>query len=192
MYLLYKIYRRLKQTFATIFHKHLFNVSGEKVVIHPGVFILGYRFIELGDSVVINGKCIITIWDSFNGNNYEPSFKIGSRTTIGDFAHITCINKISIDSDVMIGKFVTITDHSHGKTRDLTKEDLKDNPDKRKLVSNGEVMIKKNVWIGDKVTVLPGVTIGEGAIIGANSVVTKDVEPYTIVAGSPASLIQKV
>ncbi len=52
------------------------------------------------------------------------------------------------------------------------------------------VVIGKDVWIGANVIVLPGRTIGEGAVVGAASVVTKDVEPYTIVAGNPAKLIR--
>ena len=53
------------------------------------------------------------------------------------------------------------------------------------------VVIGSNVWIGGSVCVMPGVTIGDGAIVGSRSVVTKDVEPYTIVAGSPAKVIRK-
>ena len=53
-------------------------------------------------------------------------------------------------------------------------------------------MVEKNVWIGDKATVLPGVSIGEGAIIAANAVVTKDVPAYTVVAGCPAKAIKRI
>ena len=53
------------------------------------------------------------------------------------------------------------------------------------------VFIKDNVWIGTRVTVLSGVTIGEGAVVGANSLVTKDVPPYSLVAGVPARVIKE-
>ena len=55
----------------------------------------------------------------------------------------------------------------------------------------GDTVIGNDVWIGEKVTILPGVHIGDGAIIGACSVVTKNVEPYTIVGGNPAKVIRK-
>ncbi len=55
----------------------------------------------------------------------------------------------------------------------------------------GDTVIGNDVWIGNSVTFLPGVKVGDGAIIGANSVVTKDVEPYTIIAGNPAKIIRK-
>lgn len=57
--------------------------------------------------------------------------------------------------------------------------------------SKGDTIIGNDVWLGYNALIMPGVKIGDGAIIGANSVVTKDVEPYTIVGGNPAKLIRK-
>lgn len=54
------------------------------------------------------------------------------------------------------------------------------------------VHIGKNVWIGSNSTVLPGITIGENAVVGAGSVVTKDVPPMTVVAGNPARIIKEI
>lgn len=59
------------------------------------------------------------------------------------------------------------------------------------MVSKGPVIIGKNVWIGDKATILPGVTIGEGAVIAANSVVSKNVPPFSVVGGIPARIIKQ-
>ena len=59
-------------------------------------------------------------------------------------------------------------------------------------VRNGPITIENDVWLGTGVVVLPNVSIGEGAVVGANSVVSKDVRPYTIVGGSPARLISEV
>ena len=61
----------------------------------------------------------------------------------------------------------------------------------RPVVSKGSVIIGNNVWIGDKATILPNVTIGDGAVIAANSVVTKDVPAYSVVAGNPAKVIKE-
>ncbi|GEA50298.1 antibiotic acetyltransferase [Vibrio inusitatus NBRC 102082] len=58
-------------------------------------------------------------------------------------------------------------------------------------VSKGDTHIADGVWIGMRAMIMPGITIGEGAVIAANSVVTKDVEPYSIVAGSPAKLVKR-
>lgn len=64
-------------------------------------------------------------------------------------------------------------------------------PHKDDLPLKGDTVVGNDVWIGQNVTVLPGVHIGDGAIIGLNSVVTKDVAPYTVVAGNPARFIRK-
>jgi virginiamycin A acetyltransferase len=57
--------------------------------------------------------------------------------------------------------------------------------------SKGDTVIGNDVWFGNSVTIMPGIKIGDGAIIGTNSVVTKDVEPYSIIGGNPAQLIRK-
>lgn len=59
-------------------------------------------------------------------------------------------------------------------------------------LSGKPIILKKNAWIAAKATILPGVTVGEGAVVAAAAVVTKDVEPYTIVGGNPAKLIKRI
>ncbi len=63
---------------------------------------------------------------------------------------------------------------------------------KERLCKEGRIVIANDVWIGANVTILPGVHVGECAVIGAGSVVTKDVEPYTIVAGNPAKVLRRM
>ena len=71
-------------------------------------------------------------------------------------------------------------------------ENLKLPPLERNLNSIGKIIIGNNVWIGDKVTILANVTIGQGAVIAANSVITKSVPPYSVAAGNPAKIIKTV
>ncbi|ELQ2337068.1 hypothetical protein QTG67_003159 [Vibrio vulnificus] len=97
---------------------------------------------------------------------------MGSNVSINYNCHIACINHIKIGDNVLIASRVYISDHSHGKA---DYSDIYVPPSKRKIVSKGPVIIEDDVWIGEAVSVLPGVTIGRGAIIGANSVVAKDI-----------------
>ena len=90
---------------------------------------------------------------------------------------------------MLTGKWVTITDNSHGN---VTVENLILPPANREVLSKGKVKIGKNVWIGDKASIMPGVKIGDGVIVGANSVVTKDIPSYCLVAGNPARIIKKL
>lgn len=118
----------------------------------------------------------------------HPEIFIGNGVSIGAFNHITCTNRIVFGDGVLTGKFVTITDNSHGNTDNAS---LHIRPNDRDVVSKGPVIIGKNVWIGDKATILPGVTVGEGAVVAANAVVTKDVPAFSVVGGNPARILKQ-
>lgn len=167
--------------YSTYDHPHML------LAIKP-VTLIGPERIKLGESVQIGQYSTISTW---SGNEEADGVKllINDNVTIGSFAHITATNKIVIEEGVLIGKYVTITDNSHGETNGKEKNIL---PIERTLYCKGTVLICKNVWLGDKVTVLPGVCIGEGAIIGSNSVVTKDIPPYSVACGIPAKVIKEI
>lgn len=147
------------------------------------VNITGAEHISIGQNTVIGRETILQAWDCFKGQTFTPSITIGDDCHIGQYGHITAIGSVIIEDGVMTGRRILITDNSHGGINDSIKGVM---PGKRPLVSKGDVRICKNAWLGNNVVVLSGVTIGEGAIIGANAVVTKDVAPYTVVAGIPA------
>ncbi|MFS1953052.1 DapH/DapD/GlmU-related protein [Vibrio breoganii] len=116
--------------------------------------------------------------------------KIGSNCQINDGVHIAAIESITIGNDVLIASRVFITDHQHGSYSGIPHSNASEPVNKRKL-SSDPVLIGNNVWIGEGVVILPGITISEDSIVGANSVVTKDVDKGTIVAGNPARVIKK-
>lgn len=162
-------------------------------VCHPTVrfehlgLLKGADYITIGqDSNILQGT-YLTAWDSFFKQSFEPEVSIGRDCHIGAYNHITCVNKIVIGDGFVSGKWVTITDNSHGDT-DLNSLTIP--VSKRPIVSKGPVIIGKNVWIGDKATILPGVTIGDGVVVAANSVVTKDVPSYCVVGGNPAKILR--
>ena len=168
--------------------------SNECWVGYPVNKILGCKYITVGKGTRFGKYLVLTAWDKFHTYNgiiksYNPSINIGSNCNFGDYLHITCINKIQIGNYVLTGRWVTITDNSHG-TSDYAN--LQIPPNLRTLSSKGPVIIEDDVWIGDKATILPGVTIGKGSVIAANSVVTKDVPSYCIVGGNPAKIIKKI
>lgn len=101
----------------------------------------------------------------------------------------TAINKIIIGDNLLTGKWVTISDNNHGETE---WNSLHQEPLSRPVVSKGAIVIGSNVWIGEKATILSGVTIGDGAVVAANAVVAKDVPPYSVVGGIPAKIIKQV
>ena len=119
--------------------------------------------------------------------------KIGARTFIGKSTLIAAVG-ISVGDDVLISWGVTIVDHdSHAIRFEDRKNDVIEWGQGRKDWSNvpmDKVMIRDKVWIGFGATILKGVKIGEGAVVAAQSVVTKDVESHTVVAGNPAHFIR--
>ncbi len=157
----------------------------KKVWIMPSVVLINPKNILLGENVRISRSSTLSTWTP----NTIPQLYIGSNSCIGECAHITAINKVFIGDNVLIGKYVTITDNSHGIS-DLHNCEVP--PLSRKLFSKGQTVINDNVWIGDKVTILPGVSIGRGSIIGANSVVTSNIPDYCVACGNPAKIVKQM
>lgn len=154
----------------------------------PLNLIKGAKYFSIGGKTKFGKHSILTAWDSYENDTFSPEVKIGENCSFGDHLHLTCIKRIIIGNGVLTGRWVTISDNNHGKTDYDTLRIL---PSKRRLTSKGAVEIENNVWIGDKATILSGVKIGEGTVVAANSVVTKDIPSYSIVAGNPAKIIKQ-
>ena len=104
--------------------------------------------------------------------------------SVGITGTLDCIHKITIEKDVFSGHDVMLLTGSH---------DYTEFGDERKKASDGgAIYIKEGVWLASKCMILGGVTIGEHSVIGAGSVVTHDVPPYTLVAGNPAKIIKQI
>jgi maltose O-acetyltransferase len=101
---------------------------------------------------------------------------LGRNVVIGAYAHIAADGGVSIGDNSMLASAVQITSSTH---------DYHVRPYRSKRV-DAPVVIGANVWIGAGAIVLPGVTVGDDSVIGAGSVVTRDVPPGTVVAGAPA------
>lgn len=148
----------------------------------------GEKYFSIGKGTSFGKMAVLTAWDKYEGESFVPDVKIGENCDFGDYLHLTCINQITIGNNVLTGRWVTISDNGHGDTDYNT---LLIRPQNRKLSCKGPVEIGNNVWIGDKASILSGVNIGEGAVIAANAVVTKNVPSYSIVAGNPAKIIKR-
>lgn len=118
--------------------------------------------------------------------------KIGKNVQINDNVHIAAAHSISIGNNTLIASKVFISDHNHGNYggTSIPHDAPTTVPIERKLLVK-PVVIGDNVWIGEFVSVLPGVTIGEGSVIGTMSVVNKDIPPFCIAVGSPAKVIKR-
>lgn len=117
----------------------------------------------------------------------KPKLTFGKNCQVNDYVHIGCVESIEIGDDVLIASKVFITDHNHGDLEEHS--DFLLSPIERKLISNN-VRIGNKSWIGESVMILPGVSIGKGCIIGAGSIVTKNIPDFSVAVGNPAKVIK--
>lgn len=116
---------------------------------------------------------------------FEPEIRIGNNVTATADLQISAIKSIIIEDDVMFASNIFVGDHQHGFQN--ASIPYKYQP----IWKVSPITIKKGCWIGQNVIIMPGVTIGEYSIIGANSLVNRDIPSRCIAAGSPASVIKK-
>jgi len=174
-----KILNKIKSLIA----KSKIDKLGKNSKIHCLIFKRKVgAFINIGDDCLINGRLVTET------NNSK--IKISSNVFIGGNTILDCLNEIKICENVLISYECILTDHdSHSIISEDRRMDLEKFQAKKmnwRDVKNEPILIKKNSWIGMRSIILKGVVIGEGAIVAAGSVVTKDVPDYTLVAGNPA------
>ena len=151
-------------------------------------WVQGKGDIILGDNVLIDGLCTFTFASRFvdrpvlevgdgTGIGHNCSFSVGKRITIGRNCGITPGCWIMDSSGHPVDATERIADKTTNSWKPPSDDDVR------------EVVIGDNVWIGQRSIIFPGVTIGEGSIISAGSVVRLQVPPYSLVAGNPAKII---
>jgi acetyltransferase-like isoleucine patch superfamily enzyme len=168
-------------------HSARFAVCGNAALIREPRKIIGGRYISVGTGFDVFPGLRIEAIDRHLGKQFSPAITIGDNVSINYDCHIGCVNQIVIGNDVLLASRVYISDHSHGSP---DYGDIEVPPSHRLVYSKGPVTIEDGAWIGEGACVLPGVRVGKHAIVGANAVVTRDVAPFTIVAGSPARQIR--
>lgn len=156
---------------------------GKRFTLSKMPYVVGHTQIYIGDDVNFFGKV-----DIFSGRIFDkPSLIIHNRVDIGHNVAFIVNKEIVIEDDVNIASGVTFMDtDAHPRNATERIADLPPHPEEIR-----PVRICKNAWIGGGSFILKGVTIGEGAIIGANSVVVTDIAPYSVAMGNPARVVFK-
>ena len=131
--------------------------------------------IELGSQILLGRNTILSC--------NKSEIKVGNFVSIGPFCFLVSKSLISIGSNVSIGSGSHLMGGGH-------KFDDPNMPVIRQERTSKGIIVGDNAWIGSQAVILDGVTLGEGCIVGAGAVVTKDLPPYTIAAGIPAKVIR--
>jgi maltose O-acetyltransferase len=134
-----------------------------------------------GGTFIVGADTHIRRFVSFNVDGH---IEIGNQVVLSNGTYIHCAERVTIDDMTIIGEYSTIADSAHVRT----PEDVP----VQQVVSSAPVTMGRNVWLGPKCTIIAGVTIGDMAFVGANSVVTRSVEPWWLVAGVPAKPIRRL
>jgi acetyltransferase-like isoleucine patch superfamily enzyme len=146
------------------------------------IHALSKRGVRFGDRTTVGAYALIRP-SSYYGGGIGEGMTVGDNSNIGPFAYIGCSGLVTIGKNVMMGPRVGIYAENHNFSR-------VDIPMKHQGVTHGFVEIGDDCWIGANSVILSNVRIGQGAIVSAGSVVTKDVPPLGIVAGVPAKLVR--
>ncbi|MGZ3494522.1 MAG: acyltransferase [Thermodesulfobacteriota bacterium] len=167
---------------ANIKNRFLFGAYGKDVYIEPGVVINRPRFVHMGNHVRIKRNTSINLHPK-DKKSKEILLFIGDNVIISESCFISACNHLVIEENVGISPNVMIIDNSR-KPGDISL------PSKEQKVESGYVRIGADSWIAYGACVLPNVTIGKHCIIGALSVVNKDIPPYSVAVGSPAKVVK--
>lgn len=143
------------------------------------------RYISLGRGTRIREHSWISAIPQYAGVRFEPRLEVGEDVYIGRYVCITCTGHMWIGDGVVLSEHVYIADSAHGI-------DPRGGPIMRQpLITRGPVRIGAGSFIGYGARILPGVTLGEHCVVGANSVVTRSFGAFSMVAGAPAKLIKR-
>jgi lipopolysaccharide O-acetyltransferase len=127
---------------------------------------------------------------TYAGQPHSPRLLLGNDINLSDSVHIACLHRIHVGDGLLAGSHVLISDHTHGIYSGPGQSPPDTLPSARPLHSAGDITIGHNVWLGDNVCVLAGATIGDGAIIGANSIVRGAIPSATVAVGAPARVVR--
>ena len=181
------------KAFLKVLYTYIFNFSkvirfkkfGKGSFIGKQLITYGScKNIEIGNNVRIGRYSRLSAYRAKTGES-EGKIIIKDGCYIGDHFRILTASKVELEENVLIASCVVIMGENHSMDPENPI------PYKHQPLAPAPVTIKEGAWIGENVSILPGVTVGKRSIIGTGAVVTKDVPDYSIAVGNPARIIKK-
>jgi acetyltransferase-like isoleucine patch superfamily enzyme len=183
LWTVFRIVERALLLVHTLIARPRFAAWGGRSRLGLGAMLEGPELVEVGADVAIGRHAWLNAVD--DRGDGKPTLRIADGTYIGRFAHINAWREVTIGNNVLIADRVFISDASHNFDDPAAPIRLQGDS------FIGAVELKEGCWIGVGAVILPGVTIGKNAVVGANAVVTKSVPDYAVVAGIPARIVRQ-
>ncbi len=159
-------------------------------VTSPHIVLKGLVFLDRGAELYARrgyGRLVVGAWAHLGAGTalrcHEGTLRVGESSTFGRHSSVNCYLDVEIGPSALFADHVYVSDFDH-------RYAALDVPIRDQGIVKTRVRIGRDVWLGTKVTVARGVAIGDGAVIGANSVVTRDIPDYAVAVGSPARVIK--
>lgn len=159
------------------FYSAAFSTSG--LVVGRNISIVGTKNISIGSHVVLGNQTWLDCIDN-------AILIIGDDVSFSQNVHVSAMVEVRIGNGCLIGSDVLVTDHDHSFGAEYN-EIL---PKKRPLKTRGKTILGRNVWLGDNVKILSGVSLGDNVVVASNSVVNQSFPDNVVIGGIPAKILK--
>ncbi|MDP2035605.1 MAG: acyltransferase [Polaromonas sp.] len=165
-------------------YRLLFRSMGTATFVSPFIQSVGLDCVSLGNRSRISRNTRLLALKAYGTQSFKPLISIGDNVSIGFGCTLSCVNHLEIGHDVTIGDNVYIADSHHDYSNPALG--VLDQP-----LLPGRISIGQGAWVGYGAFIAGNVSLGERSVVGANSVVTRPVPAYTVVAGVPARPVKR-
>lgn len=179
----YRAWRRATGKLFSLLIASSFARFGRRSTIMYPLRLTGEERISIGNRVTIGAGSWLQALP--HDDDTSQAITIGDYTSMQEGCVVSAVRRVVLEDSVLLARNVYISDHMHAYSR-VGVPILDQGVDKIK-----PVLIKSGAWLGQNVVVCPGVTIGRGAVIGANSVVTTDLPDFSVSVGAPARVVKR-
>ena len=153
------------------------------------IVIRGRKYIDFGEQLTTGVGCRFDCFSGATPNSVKLRF--GKNVQLNDYVHIVSMDSIEIGNNVLMASHVFVSDNSHGSYKGDDNDSDPNTPPTERSYAMAPIKIGNNVWIGEGVIIMPGVTIGNGCVIGAHSIVSKSIPNNSLAVGTPAKVIKQ-
>lgn len=158
--------------------------AGKGSFIRTPFFIPSGKGIVLGARTTIGAHALMSLVRRYGPDIFDPRIVIGDGVYIGSYLYMAAVGEILIGDGCVLSDYVNLNDATHGL--DPTAGPIME----QRLVTKGPIRVGRNCFLGYRSAILSGVSLGEGCVVGINSVVTKSFPAYSMVAGAPARVVR--